>query len=70
MNARGQIITTRSPMSLLIPPRAIRTSGTEQVVDRQERDGTVEQVVVTTGVSDGNNVEIVTGLDEGDIVSS
>ncbi len=68
MNARGQIITSSKPDVLTIPPRAIRTSGTEQVVDRKNADGSVEQVVVTTGASDSDKVEVLTGLNEGDIV--
>jgi HlyD family secretion protein len=68
MNARGQIITSSKPDVLTVPPRAIRTSGTDQVVDRKNADGTVEAVVVTTGATDPDRVEIVSGLNEGDIV--
>lgn len=68
MNARGQIITSSKPDVLTIPPRAIRTSGTDQVVDRKNADGSIEEVVVTTGASDADKVEVLTGLEEGDIV--
>jgi RND family efflux transporter MFP subunit len=67
MNARGQIITDSKPNLILIPPRAIRKKGDEQVVDVRRGGEIVEQVVVT-GVSDNNNIEIVSGLNEGDVV--
>ncbi|MEX0749479.1 MAG: biotin/lipoyl-binding protein [Dehalococcoidia bacterium] len=67
MNARGQITTESKPDVLTVPPRAIRNNGQAQVVDAR-RDGTVQEVVVTTGLSDQNNVEILTGLQDGDIV--
>jgi HlyD family secretion protein len=67
MNARGQITTDSKPDVLVIPSRAIRIQGTDQVVDRKTGSGT-EAVVVTTGATDGQNVEVVTGLDENDII--
>jgi hypothetical protein len=68
MNARGQIITDSKPDILVLPQRAIRVRGTEQVVDVKTDSGTEERVI-TTGVNDGTNVEIVSGLEEGDIVT-
>ena len=67
MNARGQIITDSKPNLLVVPPRAIRKSGTDQVVDVR-RDGSVVEQIVTTGVSDSAQIEIVTGLVEGEVV--
>jgi RND family efflux transporter MFP subunit len=68
MNARGQITTDSKPNVLVIPPRAIRRQGADQVVDVRRANGTVEQAKVTTGVTDNENVEVVTGLNEGDVV--
>jgi RND family efflux transporter MFP subunit len=68
MNARGQITTDSKPNVLVIPPRAIRRQGADQVVDVRRAGGAVEQVKVTTGVTDNENVEVVTGLNEGDVV--
>ncbi len=67
MNARGQIITDSRKDVLVVPPRAIHRSGNDQVVDVR-RNGAVEEQVITTGVSDDNNVEVLSGLAEGDIV--
>ncbi len=67
MNARGQIITDSKPNLLVVPSRAIRRSGNDQVVDVR-RDSSVVEQIVTTGVTDNEQLEIVTGLNEGDIV--
>lgn len=67
MNVRGQIILESKPDVLVIPSRAIRVRGTDQVVDVKRDNGT-EEVVVTTGVTDGQNVEVLTGLEEGDVI--
>jgi len=67
MNARGQIVTESKQNVLVVPPRALRRNGSNQVVDVR-RNGTVEEQVVTTGASDTENVEIVTGLNDGDTV--
>jgi HlyD family secretion protein len=67
MNARGQLTTESKPDVLVIPPRAIRLRGVEQIVDVKREGGSVEQVV-TTGATDNEQVEILTGLQEGDVV--
>jgi HlyD family secretion protein len=67
MNARGQIITDSKPNLLVVPPRAIRKDGADQVVD-VKRDGSVVEQKVTTGASDNDQIEIVTGLNDGDVV--
>jgi len=67
MNARGQITTDSKPNVVAIPPRAIRRKGTDQVVDVR-RDGKVEEQVITTGVTDSEQVEVLTGLKEGDTI--
>jgi len=67
MNARGQIITESRKDVLTVPPRAIRSKGTETVVDVR-RNGVIQEVVITTGLSDQNSTEVLTGLQDGDIV--
>jgi multidrug efflux pump subunit AcrA (membrane-fusion protein) len=68
MNARGQITTSSVENVLIIPARAIRISGTNQVVDRKAEDGSIEEVVVTTGANDGEQVEIASGLEDGNTI--
>jgi HlyD family secretion protein len=67
MNGRGQLTTDSKPDILVVPPRSIRRRGTEQVVDVR-RNGTIETVVVTTGLSDTQQVEILSGLEEGELL--
>lgn len=67
MNARGRITTESRPDVLTVPSHAIRSNGQEQVVDVR-RDGGIETVVITTGLSDDASVEVLTGLQDGDIV--
>ena len=67
MSANGQIITESRPNIVAVPPRAIRRSGGDQVVDVR-RGGGVEEQVVATGFSDANNVEILSGIVEGDVI--
>jgi len=67
MNARGQIITGSRPNVLAIPPRAITRRGNDQVV-QVRRNGAVADQVITTGVTDTENVEVLTGLNDGDVL--
>ncbi len=53
---------------LYVSNKAITTEGTKSYVKKKEEDGTVTTKEVTTGFSDGTNVEIQDGLEEGDIV--
>jgi multidrug efflux pump subunit AcrA (membrane-fusion protein) len=67
MNARGVITTGASVNVLVVPPRAIHLKGGEQVVDVR-RNGQIEEQVITTGLSDTTNVEVVAGLEEGAVL--
>ncbi|MCH8009092.1 MAG: HlyD family efflux transporter periplasmic adaptor subunit, partial [Chloroflexi bacterium] len=67
MSANGQIVTDSKVDVVAVPPRAIRRSGGNQVVEVRRGDSVVEQIV-TTGASDNFNVEILEGLVEGDII--
>ncbi len=52
---------------LLVPENVVQSSGGKHYVYR-DADGRHELVNVTIGISDGMNVEIVEGLEEGDVV--
>lgn len=75
MNATVTIVTAVSENVLLIPLSALQELGSEKFVyvvsSGQDEDGTVsgEQRAVETGLSDGVNVEITSGLAEGEMVS-
>jgi HlyD family secretion protein len=53
---------------LYVSNKAITTEGTNSYVLLKKEDGTTQKTKVTTGFSDGHNVEIQSGLEEGDIV--
>lgn len=63
MGATLNIATLEKKNVLLVPSRAIKSAGT-QIVVVQEGNQT-RNVVVETGVSDGNQTEIISGVSEG-----
>ncbi len=67
MSGNGQITTESRANVVAVPPRAIKRKGADQVV-QVRRDGAVVDQIVATGLSDTNNVEILSGLAEGDTI--
>ena len=68
MNASVTIILDQAQNVLVAPENAIQTEGPNSVVEVQKDDGSTEKVVVQTGLSDGSNIEITDGLEEGQTV--
>ena len=67
MNGAAVIVTEQKNDVLAVPSRAIRRRGSELIVEVLV-DGEVEQKLVETGLTDGENTEIVSGLEVGDEV--
>jgi HlyD family secretion protein len=67
MGATLKIATVEKKDVLLVPSRAIRNAGSQKIV-LAIVDGAQQNVVVITGMSDGNVTEIVSGLKPGDKV--
>jgi len=67
MGATVNIATVEKKDVLRVPSRAIKNAGTQKVVVVPDGSGT-RNVVVETGLSDGNNTEILSGVDEGTVV--
>jgi HlyD family secretion protein len=67
MGATIKIATIQKSNVLLVPSRAVRNAGTQKIVTVTV-DGVQQNVVVVTGVSDGSNTEIISGLDPGEQV--
>ncbi|MEO6324875.1 MAG: efflux RND transporter periplasmic adaptor subunit, partial [Thermoanaerobaculia bacterium] len=67
MRVRGKVATRRVVQALVIPANAIELSAEGAVVFRK-RGGRVERVAVEVGARSGSDVEIKSGLTEGDIV--
>jgi HlyD family secretion protein len=68
MNATVTITVDQAQNVLVIPESAIRSEGSNSVIEVQNDDGSTETVVVQTGLSDGTNTEITSGLEEGQTV--
>ena len=64
MTASLDIVTNEARGILLVPSDAIRSENGKTYVET----GDGRKVTVETGISDKNNVEIVSGLEEGDLV--
>ena len=67
MNASVNIVASESTDVLIIPVSALQERGDESYVyTKIDEDGNLSgEVTVTTGLSDGTNVEIKDGLEEG-----
>lgn len=68
MTANVTFITKEIKEVLYVSNKAIIKEGTISYVKRKEADGTIEKIKVVTGFSDGNNVQITDGIEEGDVV--
>lgn len=67
MTATANIITQIKDDVILIPLNAVQTQNGQPVV-RVLKNGKIEQVEVEKGLSSSTQIEIVSGLNEGDIV--
>ena len=70
MNTSVVIATQKVENVIILPALAIQEEGDDQFVyTTREKDGTLSgKTIVETGLSDGTDVEIKTGLNEGDTV--
>ncbi|MEA4889323.1 MAG: efflux RND transporter periplasmic adaptor subunit [Clostridiaceae bacterium] len=68
MTGNVTFITKEIQNVLYVSNKAITTEGTKSYVKKKEKDGSTTTVEVTTGFSDGYQVEIQSGLAEGDTV--
>ncbi|MDO8568553.1 MAG: HlyD family efflux transporter periplasmic adaptor subunit [Dehalococcoidales bacterium] len=66
LSVTANIIKEQRSGVLLVPSRAIAQQGTSSYVQLVKDDGTIEQRIVQTGLTDGINTEIISGLAEGD----
>jgi len=67
MSVTANIITTQKDNALLVTSTAISTDGDNQIVNVVKK-GATSAVVVTTGISNDTQTEILSGLIEGDEV--
>lgn len=67
-SANADVIITRKEDILLIPERLIITKDSAQFVEVQDTLGTITEVAIETGLSDGINIEVLEGVIEGDLL--
>jgi HlyD family secretion protein len=65
-SASAEITVRRADEALLIPERLITWAGDTATVSVQAADGTTARRVIETGVSDAINIQVVSGLVEGE----
>jgi HlyD family secretion protein len=68
MSANLKITTAEKEAVLLVPNSALLPAGSGKAVQQPNADGSVREVPVSTGLSDGVSTEIISGLNEGDRV--
>lgn len=68
MTSDVTFITKETKEVIYVANRAITRDGTSSYVKMKEEDGNIVTKEITTGFSDGINVEVVEGLSEGDIL--
>lgn len=68
MTTSAQFILKEVKDALILSNKAIKFKDGNQVVDVKNEDGTLREVTIETGFSDGRNSEILSGLKEGDTV--
>ena len=67
-SANAEIVLAQADSVLTIPESALEFEGEETFVYLKDAEGAFNKVPVTTGLSDGINIEVRSGLAEGDIV--
>ncbi len=65
-SATADVIIRKKVDIILIPERLVKMSDSINTVEIQDSLGTITLVNVTTGLSDGLNIEITEGVEEGD----
>lgn len=68
MTVNAQFIVKEVKDVLMLSNKAITLKDGKQIVKIKQEDGTLKEVEITTGFSDGKSSEIITGLSEGDTV--
>ena len=69
MNGTAVILSERKENVLLIPLGAVHEDENGSYVNRVSADGSTERAAIETGLSDGSNAEVLSGLNEGDEIA-
>ena len=68
MSATADIIIDERSNVLLIPDRAVKLGSQGNTIVKVAVNGELETRTVVTGISDGFQIEIISGLEEGEMV--
>jgi len=68
MNGSAVILSESAQDVLWVPLAAVMEDGQGEYVSVEKEDGTTEKVYIETGLSDGTNAQILSGLSEGDVL--
>ena len=67
-SANADIIISKADSVLVVPERLVTISDSASSVEVQDTLGVITTRAITTGLSDGINIEILTGLAEGELI--
>ena len=67
-SANADIIIKSKENILLVPERLVTIKDSISSVEVMDSLGVVDTLIITTGLSDGINIEVVTGLDSGQMI--
>lgn len=70
MTATADIVTVTVTDALLVPKSSVKVDGTTKYVTVVKTDGTQEKRTVTTGPSDDTRVQVLTGLSQGEKITT
>lgn len=70
MTATADIVTVTVADALLVPKSSVKVDGTTKYVTVVKSDGTQEKRTVTTGPSDDTRVQVLTGVVEGEKITT
>ena len=68
MTGEITFVTEQAEEVLYVSRRAITTENGKSYVKIMDENGNIQEKEVTTGFTDGVNVQIIEGLSEGDVV--
>lgn len=68
MTANAEFVLKEVTDVLMLSNKAITLKDGNQIVKVKDIDGNLEEVQIVTGFSDGRNSEVISGLNEGDVV--
>lgn len=67
-SANAEIVLQRAEDVVLVPESCLEFDGGEIFVQLKQEDGTYQRTKIETGLSDGINIEVKSGVSEGDVL--